>query len=658
MRCAAHPRSSAMADDARRQMEESRMVTESTSLSDAMAEDDSGRTGESRMDTEPPPPSDAKAPMKFSFTVSKSSSSSRPPLVPRADRHRDGDADMVEYVSTFDGKGRDLTQAPVKIIPLPERSYRPEKRMKNIMVASENLPPVEDMFEVETLAAGPQPSVKYGLQLKKINLDSGETPPEVAVDRDLQRYRDDMAVLPDEMSVHDYDNVPVEEFGEALLRGMGWEKDKPIGRNSTTIAQPIVAVRRNGREGLGAIPAPQPDKVKKFIKPGESRKTKLAVGRIMCVIAGVHAGSRGQIAEVSGNYYTVSLLESGKRVRVREDELAEVGSPEEEKAVKKLADLHIDQDNNRRRRSFDDGRRKHHAEVEARRDGHSSPDAREVSDARKSDEGQKSSHRKGGRSRSVSREEADNGIDNRHKSRKDGRDKSYGYERGTRDGIDDSRHQKHESRTDNVNDEKEHYEAAPSRHGQQDRQDRSSRHEAREDKNTLDSNYRTISRAEMKGHSSDVYKEKNKSSRKENLGMIGGVHAEDTFGKSERRGESWLARDIRVRIIDKRAYGDTFYLQKACVVDVVSPLLCDIQMDAGGRIIEKVKQEHLETALPKRGGRVLVVGGGKYRGQIGTLEERDSAKGVGLVQLEDNYEVLTFDLDHLAEYVGVLHGVE
>ena len=30
-------------------------------------------------------------------------------------------------------------------------------------------------------------------------------------------------------SVDDYDNVPVEAFGAAMLRGMGWEEGKPIG---------------------------------------------------------------------------------------------------------------------------------------------------------------------------------------------------------------------------------------------------------------------------------------------------------------------------------------------------------------------------------------------------------------------------------------------
>ncbi|KAI5062890.1 hypothetical protein GOP47_0021437 [Adiantum capillus-veneris] len=614
-----------------------------------MAEDEARQVDESRMGTEAPPPSDSKAPLKFSFTVSKSSSSSRPPLFSKS---KDADANIVEYVEVFDGKGREA-QAPVKVIPLPEKSWRPEKRMKNIMVASENIPSTEERFEVETLDAGPQSSVQYGLQLKRKASESAENPREAVVDCDLQRYRDDMAVLPDEMSVDDYENVPVEEFGEALLRGMGWEKDKPIGRNSTTLAQPVVAVRRDGRHGLGAIPAPRPEKVKKFIKPGESRKTKLRVGRIMCVIAGGHAGSRGQIAEISGAYYTVALLESGKRVQVKEGELAEIGSPEEEKAMKKLADLSIDENkgyDDRSQRSFDEGRRNSHTEKEAQRGGHVNPDAGEAFDHRKHDEATRSRH-----VRSKSREEVDNGNGGRHRSRKDSRDKSHSHEGGKQDTSDECRHEKHKSRRDDSNNEKGDYEVAASRHDQHFCEEKGSRLETREDRSTLDAQHGKNSRTGSKSYSSDVRnKEKDISSGK---AVQGGLHAEENFGITERRVESWLARDIRVRIIDRKAYGDRHYLQKACVVDVVSPSLCDIRTDDGGRIIEKVKQEHLETALPKRGGRVLVVGG-KYRGQIGRLQERDPEKGMGLVQMEDDSEVLSLDLDHLAEFVGVLHDME
>eukprot|EP00250_Pteridium_aquilinum_P026140 c323_g1_i1 orf=541-2457(-) len=612
---------------------------------------------------EEPHPADSKPPMKFSFTVAKSSSSSRPPLFPKADRRKEADADTVKFVSEFDSTGGNPTQAPVKVIPLPEKSWRPEKRMKNIMVSSENLPSTEDRFESETLSAGPQPHVQYGLQLKRKPSDSAEETQnnsdvamETVRDRDLQRCREDIGLLPDEMSVDEYENVPIEEFGEALLRGMGWEKGKPIGRNATTVTLPIEPVKRVGREGLGAIPAPQPEKVKKYIKPGESRKTKLTVGRIMCVITGTHIGSRGQIAEVNGNLYTVVLMESGKRVRVKEDELAEVGSSEEEKALKKLSGLHIGRHNDSEK-SYDQSRRS---------DGRSSGEDSEVFTRESSDDRTKSGHRKDDRSRNKGKEDkhVNNGDDSRHRSRRDSTERNYGQERGSRDAL-ENRYEGHKSRREedrDSNDGKERYEATAGRQGRHGQGNESHRHET----SMPDRKYEKDSRrADFRGDSSGSrHKEKGmfakQEERKNSVSAKGGSLEEpvgDTVGHSNTRMQSWLAPDIRVRIIDRRAYGEKLYLQKACVVDVVSPSICDIQLDEGGRIIQKVKQEHLETALPKRGGRVLVVGG-KHRGQVGKLQERDSDKGVGLVQMEENYEVLSFDLDNLAEFVGALHEME
>jgi G patch domain/KOW motif-containing protein len=53
---------------------------------------------------------------------------------------------------------------------------------------------------------------------------------------------------------------------------MGWEKGKPIGRNSKTAVAPVEHVRRQSREGLGATPLPLKENNKKFIKPGETRE--------------------------------------------------------------------------------------------------------------------------------------------------------------------------------------------------------------------------------------------------------------------------------------------------------------------------------------------------------------------------------------------------
>jgi len=66
-----------------------------------------------------------------------------------------------------------------------------------------------------------------------------------------------------------YENMPIEDFGKAYLRGLGWEDGGAVGNGK--IVEPIEYVPRPQLLGLGA--APKPDEKsdgskKKYIKPG------------------------------------------------------------------------------------------------------------------------------------------------------------------------------------------------------------------------------------------------------------------------------------------------------------------------------------------------------------------------------------------------------
>ncbi|KAG7668162.1 hypothetical protein KSW81_002061 [Nannochloris sp. 'desiccata'] len=81
----------------------------------------------------------------------------------------------------------------------------------------------------------------------------------------------DLEQLPPEASLDAYEEMPVESFGEALLRGMGWQEGRAIGRGNKKEVTTKDLIRRPHRLGLGAAPAPAPETHKKYIKPGESR---------------------------------------------------------------------------------------------------------------------------------------------------------------------------------------------------------------------------------------------------------------------------------------------------------------------------------------------------------------------------------------------------
>lgn len=140
---------------------------------------------------------------------------------------------------------------------------------------------------------------------------------------EAERFRIDMESRPEETPLEAYEGVPVELYGEAILRGMGWKPGDPIGGSvkkylshsavatrrvcqwlscgcgsavwfccavhsdpniSIRVVEPIEFVKRDHRLGLGATPKAPEVKKKKIIKPGESREPKptMVVQRVCC----------------------------------------------------------------------------------------------------------------------------------------------------------------------------------------------------------------------------------------------------------------------------------------------------------------------------------------------------------------------------------------
>ena len=69
-------------------------------------------------------------------------------------------------------------------------------------------------------------------------------------------FRTDVASRPDMASLDDYAAVPVEEFGAALLRGMGWKEGDVVGKRKNQISKARVVERRPALLGIGAKEVP------------------------------------------------------------------------------------------------------------------------------------------------------------------------------------------------------------------------------------------------------------------------------------------------------------------------------------------------------------------------------------------------------------------
>ncbi|KAF5351842.1 hypothetical protein D9756_007489 [Leucocoprinus leucothites] len=65
-------------------------------------------------------------------------------------------------------------------------------------------------------------------------------------------YKQDVEELPDVASLEDYARVPVEQFGAAILRGMGWKEGTAASKNGKGLVQPYLPTARPALLGIGA----------------------------------------------------------------------------------------------------------------------------------------------------------------------------------------------------------------------------------------------------------------------------------------------------------------------------------------------------------------------------------------------------------------------
>ena len=122
----------------------------------------------------------------------------------------------------------------------------------------------------------------------------------------------------------------------------------------------------------------------------------------------------------------------------------------------------------------------------------------------------------------------------------------------------------------------------------------------------------------------------------------------------------WLIPHIRVRLISKKI--PKYYLQKGIIQDVMQPTQSSssssgpkaVILMENGQVLDKVPERYLETALPKAGGHVIILESKdeSHHWKKGRLLEKSSKDGYGIIQLEEDLEVVKVSLDGIAEWCG------
>ncbi|KAI3706914.1 hypothetical protein L6452_24985 [Arctium lappa] len=450
--------------------------------------------------------------MKLSFSLA----SSKPPK-PTLKSSEDQSSSFVkkEFVTEFDpSKTLADPNSKTHVIAPISNEWRPKKKMRNIDLPVKSDDPNLEFEVVESTVEPTDPNITYGLNLRaKKDSDSD---PEPKIDRFqsnssidnlmLNKLRNDLDRLPEDRGMDEFQDLPVEDFAAALLKGYGWYEGRGIGKNAKEDVKVVEYKRRTGKEGLGFVDdLPMPptndgsnraaNTKKEGVSDGEKRQ-KIYVGKDVRVVSGNETGLRGRILEViaGGDQVVLKLSRSQEEVTVRVRDVADLGSIEEERCLKKLKDVSIREKVN------------------------------QPSSGDRKSKDSKGSHNRSKRSRE--------------------------------------------------------------------------RHEI--------------------SASSSV---------------------------------SWLNSHIRVRIISKEVKRGRLYLQKGVIVDVVGPTTCDISMDNSRELIQGVEQDFLETALPRRGGPVLVLYG-RHKGVYGSLQEKDMDNETAVVRDADTHALLNVRLEQIAEYVG------
>ncbi|KAM6143680.1 G-patch domain and KOW motifs-containing protein [Erethizon dorsatum] len=121
--------------------------------------------------------------------------------------------------------------------------------------------------------------------------------------------------------------------------------------------------------------------------------------------------------------------------------------------------------------------------------------------------------------------------------------------------------------------------------------------------------------------------------------------------KAATRSQHWLHRDLRVRFVDKLHKGGQYYNTKMTIEDVLSPDTCVCRTDEG-QVLEGLREDMLETLVPKvEGNRVMVVLG-PQAGRVGHLLGRDRARCRALVHLWRENQLVELHYDAVCQYMG------
>ncbi|ESW25063.1 hypothetical protein PHAVU_003G004000 [Phaseolus vulgaris] len=288
--------------------------------------------------------------MKLSFSVPSSKPQSKPKPVNSFDDTSAAQNDAAgskHLITEFDPSKPAPSLAPKTLIPPIQNQWKPFKKMKNLHLPTAD--PESEALTFELHAADDQPDsdVSYGLNLradKKSEQNNGTAlppPPPRRVPAEstmLQKLKDDLLRLPEDNGFDEFKDVPVEGFGAALLAGYGWKEGMGIGKNAKEDVKVVEIKRRTAKEGLGFVgDAPAALVRSNNDKDNKDKEKNEKKEKVVRIVGGRDAGLKGSVvSRIGDDYLVLELSRSGEKVKVKVGDVAELGSKEEERCLRKL----------------------------------------------------------------------------------------------------------------------------------------------------------------------------------------------------------------------------------------------------------------------------------------------------------------------------------
>ncbi|NP_001011390.1 G patch domain and KOW motifs-containing protein [Xenopus tropicalis] len=288
----------------------------------------------------------SQAPVSFGF----SRSSKKKFLVANGDEREE---DEKEYLVGAEGKellsANPTPEAKELVIPLihKNRWSKPNKKKDN---EEDAVPGTE---EEAVLSQAVKELIEESRRTLEDNSETDQTLsiPLLMQNRIPDGYEDgekvDVSLRPDSAEAADYDAVPVEYYGMAMLRGMGWKEGEGIGRTFKQDVKPLEQKLRPKGLGLGAdrsaLKDLEPQKPRKPLKPGEKLEEEsrgLGKGSSVQIQSGAHKDLYGKVEGVDpdNSRAMIKLAIGGKVVTVSLFSLRLVSSAEYTKYAKDLSE--------------------------------------------------------------------------------------------------------------------------------------------------------------------------------------------------------------------------------------------------------------------------------------------------------------------------------